>query len=241
MVPESSLRGAEGTQRLWTPPRQNSGEKGRALQGEIREGEVPDGRLGRGAVLVVVVAIHAAFVVILMRAASVHRIQQGEPPPLILFTIPILVEPPKERARATAEGERKRPSRSNGKTALPAGENEPETTQAAPPASIDWAKEAERSASDAAIRLRDNVGKCNEHGDPSSKLPPCPPRPREFEWSREKQRVGVEHGFLYFRPTERCVVGFGIFGVVGGCSIGKEEANGHLFDGMKSPDRRTPN
>jgi hypothetical protein len=180
---------------------------------------------------------------ILMRSARPPPVTlQNESSSLLLIDIVPAVSPPVERppeiSRATSHRSRRRSKSNDEKADAGTIESQP-IIQAEPPAAIDWSKEAERAAADAASRLGDSIGKCNEKGDPSSKLPPCPARPRDFEWSPVKQRVGMEHGFLYFRPTERCVIGFGIAGLGGGCSIGKEEANGHLFDGMKSPDRRS--
>ena len=200
-------------------------------------------RCRRGVTLAAVLAIHVALVMILMRSARPPPvIPQDESSSLLLIEIAPAVLPPVERppeiSRATPHRSRRRSKGNDENAGAGRIESQP-IIQGEPPPAIDWSKEAERAAADAALRLGDSIGKCNEKGDPSSKLPPCPERPRDFEWSPVKQRVGMEHGLLYFRPTERCVIGFGIAGLVGGCSIGKEEANGHLFDGMKSPDRQS--
>jgi hypothetical protein len=205
-------------------------------------GTVLHRRCRRGVALAAVLAIHVALVMILMRSARPPVRLRNESSPLLLVDIAPPFSPPIERpknpSRSAAHSRRPRPKGNGEKADGAAIESQP-IIQAEPPAAIDWSKEAERAAADAVLRLGDSIGKCNEKGDPSSKLPPCPARPRDFEWSPVKQRVGMEHGLLYFRPTERCVIGFGIAGLLGGCSIGKEEANSHLFDGMKSPDRRS--
>jgi len=208
----------------------------------VGDGTVLHRRCRRGVALAAVLAIHVALVMILMRPARPPVTLENESSSLLLIDIAPAVSPPVERppeiSRAIAHRRRPKPKSNDEKADAGSTESQP-IIQAEPPPAIDWSKEAERAAADAALRLGDSIGKCNEKGDPSSKLPPCPARPRDFEWSPKKQRVGMEHGLLYFRPTERCVIGFGIAGLLGGCSIGKEEANGHLFDGMKSPDRRS--
>jgi hypothetical protein len=210
----------------------------------VGDGTVVHRRCRRGVVLAAVLAIHVALVMILTRPARPPVTLRNESPSLLLIDIAPVFSPPEARpkdvSRAGVHRGRDQPRSKGDDKRADAGRTEsPPLIQAEPPSAVDWSKEAERAAANAALRLRDSIGKCNEKGDPSSKLPPCPTRPRDFEWSPEKQRVGIEQGLLYFRPTERCVIGFGISGLLGGCSIGKEEANGHLFDGMKSPDRRS--
>lgn len=208
----------------------------------VSDGTVLHRRCRRGVALAAVLAIHVALVMILMRSARPPVTLENESSSLLLIDIVPAVSPPVERppeiSRAIAHRRRPKPKSNDEKADAGSTESQP-IIQAEPPPAIDWSKEAERAAADAALRLGDSIGKCNENGDPSSKLPPCPARPRDFEWSPEKQRVGMDHGFLYFRPNKRCIIGFGIAGFGGGCSIGKEEANGHLFDGMKAPDQRS--
>jgi hypothetical protein len=208
----------------------------------VGDGTVLHRRCRRGLALAAVLAIHVVLVMILMRSARPPATLQNESSSLLLVDVAppfsTTVERPKEASRPAAHSRRPRSKGTDEKADGGEIESKP-IIQAEPSAAIDWSKEAERAAADTALRLGNSIGKCNEKGDPSSKLPPCPSPPRDFEWSPQKQRVGMEHGLLYFRPTERCVIGFGIAGLLGGCSIGKEEANGHLFDGMKSPDWRS--
>ena len=200
------------------------------------KGTVSQRRWGRAIALAAVLAIHLAFVMILTRSARPPVTTPAESSSLLLVDIVPTVEPSKEPSRTAAHRRRARSVGNDEQTSAEKIESQP-TIGVEPPAAIDWFEQAARAAANTASRFTDSIGQCNEKGDPASKLPPCPARPGDFEWSPQKQRVGVDRGLLYFRPTERCVVGFGIAGLVGGCSIGKEEANGHLFDGMKSPDR----
>ena len=51
-------------------------------------------------------------------------------------------------------------------------------------------------------------------------------------WNPELPRAGVEGVVPYIRLGS-CVIALGAFA----CAMGKEEANGHLFDELKDPDR----
>ncbi len=208
----------------------------------VRDEGVLHRRWRRCIALAAVLAIHIAFVVVLLLPARPLLTPRDETASLLLVEVPPEVPPsvdrPKDLSRALAHRRRPQPGKQDRK-ADAGGPEAPPINQANPPSAIDWSMEAQRTASDVASRLGDNIGKCNEKGDPSSKLPLCPERPRNFEWSAKKQRAGLQNGFLYFRPTENCIIGFGIAGLAAGCTLGKEEANGHLFDGMKSPDRRS--
>ena len=217
-------------------------KKGGALPRTVGDWTISHRKCRRGVALAAVLAIHVALVMILMRSARPPVTLQDEYGSLLLIDIPPAFSPPVERRRdfprTPAHRTRPQPNRSDQKADAGSIESQP-IIQAEPPSAPDWSKEAERAAGDVTARLSESIGKCNEKGDPSSKLPPCPARPRDFEWSPEDQRAGIDHGFLYFRPTKQCVIGFGVSGLLGGCSLGKEEANGHLFDGMKSADRRS--
>jgi hypothetical protein len=50
----------------------------------------------------------------------------------------------------------------------------------------------------------------------------------------------VAEGLIaYVQVTQRCIVGVGLTGPLFGCALGKKpEANGHLLDGMKDPNRQ---
>jgi hypothetical protein len=98
---------------------------------------------------------------------------------------------------------------------------------------IDWQLEAERAARATVERAAKSREKhIGQH-------PPSPfrekPRPKEFEWDPEPKKAGLAAGFIpYVVIGQRCVVGLGFFG----CALGKKPpANGHLFDGMKDPNR----
>lgn len=100
--------------------------------------------------------------------------------------------------------------------------------------SIDWGSEAGAAADDI---VRGLVKGQTRHCDDSPKrepwMPPCRRHPGRFEWSAEPKRAGFESGLPYVRLGKYCVLSVGVFG----CALGSPEANGHLFDDMKDPDR----
>jgi hypothetical protein len=74
---------------------------------------------------------------------------------------------------------------------------------------------------------------CLERERPGSKVPACKKPLRSFQWNPELPKAGIEGFIPYVRLGKHCVLGLGFFG----CALGKQEANGHLFDDLKNPDR----
>ena len=67
---------------------------------------------------------------------------------------------------------------------------------------------------------------------PNPLLPKCrKPKPPP-EWEPQPKKAGFI-GILPYVRVGNCIVGLGFLG----CTVGKSEANGHLFDDMNDPDR----
>jgi hypothetical protein len=164
-------------------------------------------------------------------------VDASAPGVLILLDLPIEASAPEPAPAPESEPEPLAPSRPAIEGLLPLAEStaitlpeEPQPTLGSN--AIDWRLEAERSAhsvvKENATRREKRIG---EH-------PPSPfrekPKPKEFDWHPEPERAGFAGFIPYVRIGQRCVVGLGFFG----CALGKKpEANGHLFDGMKDPNR----
>ncbi len=104
-------------------------------------------------------------------------------------------------------------------------------TQAAPP--VDWAiasARAARRAGEASTATKSDTF------SPAPKLPPkaCKPK-RSMEWKGYEDRTfGMTGGVPYVKINEHCV----LVALIPMCVLGKlPEANGHLLDDMKDPNR----
>jgi len=103
------------------------------------------------------------------------------------------------------------------------------------PGPIDWDQEASLEA-DAIVRdlARREHRKCDDSDKPGSWLPKCKKHTPAFGWSDEHRAGFTPEGLPYVRLGKRCAVVMGFLG----CALGAlPEANGHLFDGLKDPDR----
>jgi len=118
-------------------------------------------------------------------------------------------------------------------------------TDAAPPDSAatgpptDWYGEAEQAAkSQAALIFKELKHVCDEAARRGEHPAGCRKYQKPDAWVPQPKTFGIEGGLLIIRLGKRCVVGGGLSGVIFGCGVGKlPEANGHLFDDMRDPDR----
>jgi hypothetical protein len=104
--------------------------------------------------------------------------------------------------------------------------------------SIDWNLEAERAARATVDRIAQQAKpKCDDwdaSNQPGVLLPKCKKHVPGLRWDPEPKRAGFIGIIPYVRLGKHCIVGLGFFG----CAIGKlPEANAHLFDHMRDPDR----
>lgn len=103
-------------------------------------------------------------------------------------------------------------------------------TPAAP--GIDWNNEGKLAAK----RAAQASGEPKQQGfspDPKTIRKPCVTRKSSMEWKGEEDRKVTWVGILPVFRLGNCMVTIGAFA----CSFGKPEANGHLLDDMRSPDR----
>jgi hypothetical protein len=99
----------------------------------------------------------------------------------------------------------------------------------------EWDRDA-HSAADAVVAdlARREHRKCDDSAKPGSWLPKCKKHAPAFGWSDEHRAGFTSEGLPYVRLGKRCVVVAGLLG----CTLGSlPAANGHLFDGLKDPDR----
>jgi hypothetical protein len=104
------------------------------------------------------------------------------------------------------------------------------------PATVDWGREASLAARRAALQ---NGGEEQKTFSPPPKpLPkPCKPKESSMEWNGDEDRAVTWAGPLpVFKVGKRCVVTIGFFA----CNLSEiPEANSHLLDDMRKPDRAT--
>jgi hypothetical protein len=195
----------------------------------------------RAASWAIVIGGHVLLVVLL---ASIRpREHAAEPEPrertVLLF---LNLSVPEEERQPEQKPEPDRLSASNPST--PALPELPASSTAiqeeAPPARgpVDWFREAEQVAQErGAELLRLQESKCDPSTSdrPGSLLPKCGSKRKPArEWNPEPARFGLSGLLPYVRLGERCAIGLGFFG----CALGKlPEADGHVFDDMRDPDR----
>ena len=99
----------------------------------------------------------------------------------------------------------------------------------------DWDRDAHSVADSVVSDLaRREHRKCDDSDKPGSWLPKCKRHTPAFGWSDQHRAGFTSEGLPYVRLGKRCVVVMGLLG----CALGAlPEANGHLFDGLKDPDR----
>jgi hypothetical protein len=118
--------------------------------------------------------------------------------------------------------------RAGGRAASPTSLSTPGRTL------IDWGSEASAAADDIVRDLvRGETRHCADSPKRDPWLPPCKRHFGRFEWSEEPKRAGFENGLPYIRLGKHCILSVGVLG----CGFGSAEANGHLFDDMRDPDR----
>lgn len=129
------------------------------------------------------------------------------------------------------------PARTSRPYVLPAPADRPDappaTAAAAAPGHIDW-EAAGRETARAHAQLPEARRDCDENPPPGSMRPRCHPAPHAFGWHPEPRTVEWAGPLPFVHIGKHCILGLGFFG----CAVGKlPEADGHLLDGMRDPDR----
>lgn len=170
---------------------------------------------------------HVILVLLFARAREHERSEAGEAQRTMLISIP-----PREPTSPSASTEP--PSIAQPTLIIVPPPPLPEIESSAPasstPRSIDWRREAARSA-DTAIRMQSAPG---PRGFEERAPAESPVKPKAFGWDPSPGKVGISGGLPYVEVGKRCVIGLGFFG----CAIGELPApNGELFEGMDDPNR----
>jgi len=204
------------------------------------------GNAGRSAInrfglWVLVIGIHGALVLLFAFDRSEERGEteaDSQSPMTVVFLDRPPPEPPPEEpkpapsvAAPRLDIVRATPASSD----VPAVASSEPSTSVGTPGAIDW--EHERAITAQAMLpelLKQNQTKCEAERRPGSMLPKCRQPVKVPEWEPEPGRFGIDGLIPFMRIGKRCAVGLGFFG----CAIGKlPEADSHLFDEMRNPDR----
>jgi hypothetical protein len=191
-------------------------------------------RILRPTVLLLVVAIHAAL--LLVAARRVTRVDVHGEEPLIFLTLPDQAQSPAAGAPAAGVLPRKKPlvPRDTQLVTIPTPAPLAADT---PPAPIDWNAEAERSIKQhAELAIATPPRVLDKHGadvDFNGGLGPDRKQKSEFGWDRtHTQRIEpVEGGGILIRLSDHCVLLVFPLPFVG-CGIGKIPVRGDLFEHM---------
>jgi hypothetical protein len=189
-------------------------------------------RQQRYLVAAAILGLHALLVAVLVvTTLRLHRSREADEEPLY---VRYFQPPPRAPTPPPQSSVAPRPAPPRPDYSTPEGPEPPESITPEPLPPVDWEHDA-RSAADAIVAdmARREHRWCDDSGKPGSWLPKCKKHPPAFGWSDE-HRAGFTHGLPYIRLSKRCLVVAGFLG----CALGTlPPANGHLFDGLKDPDR----
>ncbi len=204
-----------------------------------------EGNAGRrNAVLGLVILGHALLVVLFLQPGVRSKIEPNQYPislPLFDISIPTsarnsVVLP---EAITKAPEAKTLPSSSNGATAdFEPGRKSGALSSSDTPTSqlsIDWYDQARQVAnSQAESMIEEHKRACAEFALHGEQRLECRKYTKPDDWVPEPKKFGIDGGLPYVRLGKRCIVGLGFFG----CGVGKlPEANGHVLDAMRDPDR----
>jgi hypothetical protein len=200
----------------------------------------------RHAILGLVIVVHALLVTLVLRHQEAVKILRENNFSLIFLAPSAPVPPPsaavprKTNDAASPQASPKRASRDTGDFAISFDTQSPTISGELPlRLGVDWDNEASSVAnSQAASIFKELKTLCDEaakRGDPPP--PGCRKHRKSPAWEPEPRQFGFTDGpglRLPYMRLGRCVVGLGFFG----CGFGKRpEANGHVLDDFRDPDR----
>lgn len=100
---------------------------------------------------------------------------------------------------------------------------------------IDWYQQAGQVASAQAESIFEEFKRtCAVAALQGEQRAECRKYKKPDAWVPQPKEFGINGGLPYLRLGKRCIVGLGFFG----CGVGKTpDANAHVFDDMRDPDR----
>jgi len=103
------------------------------------------------------------------------------------------------------------------------------------PPPIDWDNEAEQASKSRAASIFQQLQQaCKKAALKGEQPPECRTHKTPDAWVPEPKKFDISGGLPFMRLGKFCVIGLGFFG----CAVGKlPEANSHVLDDMRDPDR----
>jgi hypothetical protein len=197
---------------------------------------------------VVVVVSHSVIVFLLLRADSLQRLivyRRLASESLILLDLSRIQEagqmtqpraPPTPATRERTQS-RSQPTLTAAHADAPRDQQQSveDRDQSERESPNDWYGDAALVAKSLAPDLwKELTRRCGEAEKRHEHPPECHHYVTPEPWRPEVKKYGLYGPFPYVTLGERCVIGLGFFG----CGIGKlPEANGHVLDDMRDPDR----
>lgn len=200
----------------------------------------------RHAVLGLVIVVHAVLIALVLRRQEMLSLQPESRAPLIFLTSPAPVSPTSAASPTNDNkslGNKTFPKRSQntaGDFAISLD------TQITPllgdlplRLGVDWDREATIvSNSQAASIFKELKHLCDEAARRGEQPPECHKYRKPPPWDPEPKKFGFTDGpglrLPFVRLGRHCILGLGFFG----CGVGRlPEANGHVLDDMRDPDR----
>jgi hypothetical protein len=188
----------------------------------------------RGAILVIVVALHAAVLIVLSPVRrAMTRAERAEPPPLVVFLPEIESRPAAESARpklnAAVRSRQRATARTPAEAVEPAANPAEVEPEAITPAAVpDWRREAEIAAThqlEAGERDRQGPSPLASHAFPEA---PSPAPKFQWDYAATHRVEGLPEGGFLININDRCVVAVLVM-MMPLCRLGKIPARGDLF------------
>jgi len=202
----------------------------------------------RAVTLIIVLAIHAMFLILFaLSRGPARRIDQVDAPGTTLIWVPEGVKPVESvPASPVAARAARRAAPVTAPTVSPAPEPKPDSSSITPTPVPDWRAEAGIAANNVleAERLKREHPSVLEPHDFSGVTPGSTDTSKpEFGWNHARtHRVEGSPGALVVNINDRCAVALLLIFPFPMCKIGKMPANGKLFEHMYDPpDPKAPN
>jgi hypothetical protein len=193
-------------------------------------------RIRRTAILSLIVAIHAAL--LLLASRSVTRVGLHGEESLVFLALPDSVPAPLQKESASALPRNTVAPRDTQLVTVPSAPPAQKLTQGNPPTPIDWHAESELAIKQhAELAMANQPRALDKHGagaDLNGGLGPEQKQKPEFAWDRSHtQRVeSLETGGILIHINDRCALVLLFPMSFASCSIGKIPVRGDLFDSM---------